>query len=127
VYYHMTPNGPSMIAPSAIAPDGTGTGAYVPFSNPGDQVFFTPPGLQPGTLGPRSFYGPGYFNLDLALQKRFNITERQSLEFRAVAINALNHPAFGFGNQSINDTNFGFNAFQLNTPRSLQLRLHYRF
>ena len=127
VYYHMTPNGPSMIAPSAIAPDGTGTGLTVPFTQPADQVFFDPPSGQPGTLGPRSFYGPGYFNLDLALQKRFKITERQSLEFRAVAINALNHPAFGFGNQNIDFSNFGLNAFQLNTPRSFQLRLHYRF
>jgi len=133
VSYHMTGNGPSMIASSAIAPNGTGTGydastgAYVPFANSPDQVFFDPAAGQPGTLGPRSFYGPGYFNLDLALQKRFRITERQSLEFRCVAINALNHPAFGFFNQYIDIPGFGLGAAQINYSRSLQLRLYYRF
>jgi outer membrane receptor protein involved in Fe transport len=127
VYYHMTPNGPSMIKSTAIAPDGTGTGLYVPFANPANEVFFDPAAGQPGSLGPRSFYGPGYFNLDLALQKRFRITEGQSLEFRCVAINALNHPVFGFGSQNIDSTGFGLNAAQIGSSRSLQLRLYYRF
>jgi hypothetical protein len=44
-----------------------------------------------------------------------------------VAINALNHPAFGFFNQYIDIPGFGLGAAQINYSRSLQLRLYYRF
>ena len=48
-----------------------------------------------GTLGNcpvSSERGPGLKNVDFALSKFFPITERQSLEFRAEAINAFNTP-----------------------------------
>jgi hypothetical protein len=44
---------------------------------------------------PRNFfYGPGRVNLDLALAKKTNITERVDLEFRAEAFNVFNHTEF---------------------------------
>jgi hypothetical protein len=120
VSYHMTGNGPSIISPSAIAA--------------GD-FFASPTG--PGFLGPRSFYGPDTFDLDLGLQKRFRITERQSLEVRGVAINALNHPSFGFNNQvlcssfsssgCVANTSFGLSAYPVYPPRTVQLSAYYHF
>ncbi len=44
---------------------------------------------------PRNFfYGPGRVNLDLALAKKTNITEKVDLEFRAEAFNLFNHTEF---------------------------------
>jgi hypothetical protein len=38
--------------------------------------------------------GPGIKQVDLGLSKKFMITERQNVEFRAEAINAFNSPIF---------------------------------
>jgi hypothetical protein len=128
VSLHLTGYGPSIIASSAINPaNGSGVG----FAN---QVFFVPPPGSPGFLGPRSFYGPGSFDLDLGIQKRFRITERQSFELRGVAVNVLNHPSFGFGDQSISSAAFGgssaagrANVFTVFPARTIQLSAYYRF
>jgi hypothetical protein len=47
-----------------------------------------------GNLGRYTARGPGYWQIDTALEKRMLLTERVSLKFRAEAFNALNHPAF---------------------------------
>jgi len=44
-----------------------------------------------GTLQRNAFRGPGLVNLDLALEKKTNLTERIQLNFRAEFFNALNH------------------------------------
>jgi hypothetical protein len=47
-----------------------------------------------GTMGRNPLRGPGINNWDLSLTKRTNITERQSIEFRAEFFNAWNHAQF---------------------------------
>jgi len=47
-----------------------------------------------GTLGRNAFRGPGINNWDLSLVKKTNITERQSIEFRAEFFNTWNHTQF---------------------------------
>jgi len=47
-----------------------------------------------GNLGRYIANGPGMFEIDSSLQKRFKITERLALNFRAAAYNLLNHPVF---------------------------------
>ena len=61
----------------------------------GTQSFFCipPPGSN-GNQGRNMFSAPNYFNLDLGITKRFNISERWNLQFRAEFFNALNHPNF---------------------------------
>ncbi|MGI8742616.1 MAG: carboxypeptidase regulatory-like domain-containing protein [Bryobacteraceae bacterium] len=44
--------------------------------------------------GRNIFRAAAYWNLDLSLIKRFSITERVRLQFRAEAFNVLNHPNF---------------------------------
>jgi len=44
--------------------------------------------------GRNIFRAAPYWNMDLSLAKRFDITERVKLQFRAEAFNALNHPNF---------------------------------
>jgi hypothetical protein len=47
-----------------------------------------------GSLGRNIATGPRAFEIDSSLQKRFRITERLALSFRAAAFNLLNHPEF---------------------------------
>jgi hypothetical protein len=47
-----------------------------------------------GNLGRYIANGPGAFEIDSSLQKRFHISERVALNFRAAAFNLLNHPEF---------------------------------
>jgi hypothetical protein len=47
-----------------------------------------------GNLGRYIANGPGMYEIDSSLQKRFRITERLRLNFRAAAYNVLNHPIF---------------------------------
>jgi hypothetical protein len=57
-------------------------------------AFEGPVGFQ---IGPRnSFRGPGFFNVDLGLAKKFEVyADKANLMFRADAFNAFNHPNFG--------------------------------
>jgi len=48
-----------------------------------------------GNLGKNTLIGPGLFDLDFALKKQFDLTERANLQFRAEFFNILNHPNFG--------------------------------
>ncbi len=74
-----------------------------------------------------SIEGPGYFNLDLSLQKHFVITERVGLQFRSEFFNALNHtnlgnPGTGFGSPS-----FGVISSTVGEARSIQFGLRLDF
>ena len=46
--------------------------------------------------------GPMYWNSDLAVSKKFKITERKELEFRASAFNFMNHGLLSFTNGDSN-------------------------
>ncbi len=57
-----------------------------------------------GTWGNEGRYlanGPGMYEIDSSLQKRFRLTERLALDFRAAAYNLLNHPIFSTPSGSI--------------------------
>jgi hypothetical protein len=47
-----------------------------------------------GNLGRNIATGPGAFEIDSSLQKKFRVTERLSPSLRAAAFNLLNHPEF---------------------------------
>jgi hypothetical protein len=96
-------------------------------------------------IGPRnSLRGPHYFNADLGLAKAFPITsERTTLNFRADAFNALNHPNFdvpannvynGLDQQDVTSSTFGTISYTIEPPgnlnngaRVLQLSLRLEF
>jgi hypothetical protein len=78
-----------------------------------------------GNCAVGSFTGPGLQAVDFSVSKSFHIVESQSLQFRAEAINALNHPILNAPNSSIGP-NFGLvNASQ--GERNLQFALKYMF
>ncbi len=49
---------------------------------------------QRGNLGRNTMIGPGLVNVDFSLVKSFDVSEGKSLQFRAEAFNAPNHPNF---------------------------------
>jgi Carboxypeptidase regulatory-like domain len=77
-------------------------------------------------------YGPGFWDLDLALLKDFKMPwEGHKLQFRTDAINVFNHVNFSSpgGNTAllINPNPFGSITSDVNGPRVLQLGLRYIF
>ncbi len=72
-----------------------------PFISNGDRRYFLNPAAfsipQPGeygNLGRWALHGPGLSQLDLTLQKRFNLGERMNIEFRSEIYNLLNRANF---------------------------------
>lgn len=61
-----------------------------------------------GSAGRNNLRGPGFFNMDLGLFRTFRITENVKLQFRAEALNALNHANFSNPQADINNSNFGY-------------------
>ena len=72
-----------------------------------------------------SYTGPGLQAVDFSVSKSFTIVEHQSLQFRAEAINALNHPILAAPNSSIGNTFGLINNAQ--GERNLQFALKYSF
>ena len=80
-----------------------------------------------GTLGRNTFEGPGFWNVDFGLQKRFRITENHRLTLQANAFNIFNHTNFGVPVGNMASTNFGRSTFTVGTPRVIQLAIRYDF
>ncbi len=99
-------------------------------------AFATPAKLTWGNLGRNVARGPGYYEIDTALQKDIPLTERLKLEFCAEAFNLLNHPIFGDPDSDVSDGpgEFGVVTSQLNSgatgigsSRRLQFMLRLEF
>jgi len=95
------------------------------YSNPAQGSF--------GSCGVSTLRGPGLDNVDLSIQRDFPTFRGQKLEFRAEAMNALNHPIFsapdvycqgGAGNSCY--TNFGI-IWSTQGERNIQFAMKYSF
>jgi hypothetical protein len=77
-------------------------------------------------IGRNTFQAPGYWNLDLGIAKKFDLTERFKLNFRMEMFNALNHPNFdnprdaSVGSPSIRSSVFAQSCCQTVAPPSTQ-------
>ncbi len=90
-------------------------------------AFSFPTGQQ---LGNRNILrGPHFSNWDMALVKKFDLgSERYSLQFRAEAYNAFNHPNFALpSNGFANPLAFGVISSTVGDPREMQFALIFRF
>ncbi|MFZ0633219.1 MAG: TonB-dependent receptor [Acidobacteriaceae bacterium] len=146
----------NVLMPSSyVAPDGA-TGTERPDLVKG--VSLTPPGgrtvaewinaaafaTPAGEFGtaPRDLYpGPGTWQIDLAADKTFSLTERSRLEFRSEFYNVFNHPQLGQPQSTFNPSNttgFGSIINTVNTvspvtpvgsgtPREMQFALRFEF
>ncbi len=71
-------------------------------------VFTNPGYLKFGNLARNAFFGPGFYNVDLAAQKNFNITERFTGQFRTDFFNVLNHQNFDLPHTTIDASDAGY-------------------
>jgi hypothetical protein len=79
-----------------------------------------------GNLGRNALRGPGLANLDMGIFKDFPVTEKQSLQFRAEAFNALNRTNLGTPVTRLASPAFG-RIQSAGSARIVQLGLKYRF
>ena len=87
-----------------------------------------------GNLGRYIATGPGMFEIDGSLQKRFRITERLALNFRAAAYNLVNHPVFKNPSSTFGSGSFGritsivnSGAVGTGAPRRIEFMLRAEF
>jgi hypothetical protein len=83
-------------------------------------------GARFGNVGRNTLRGPGFFETDLSVYRTFFITERVQFQFRAEALNALNHANFANPNSDINNANFGFITATTGPYQSRQWRFGAR-
>ena len=97
-------------------------------------AFSTPANGTWGNLGRYIATGPRNYEIDTGLQKRFRVTERLALNFRAAAFNLLNNPQWSNPSGNTSSSNFGKITSILNTgatgtgaPRRLEFMLRAEF
>jgi len=79
-----------------------------------------------GNAGRSSLEAPGYFDVDAALVRYFNITERHRVELRFEFFNLFNHVNFQAPDNIVTDATFGQILSDV-SPRILQFALKYSF
>ena len=107
------------------------------FCTAGTKDALYPGGTCPSGFGdvPRNFLqGPGFWQSDWALSKRFRVTEQVQIQFRAEMFNAFNRAEFANPNGLISASDFGRIYLPLNTtpigigtPRQFQFLLKLQF
>ena len=86
-----------------------------------------------GNVGHNTLTGPGLTTLDFSVFKTFPFSEAKHLQFRAEFFNVLNHPNFGFANNTVFQTSgtvnptFGKITSTSTTSRQIQFALKFEF
>jgi len=68
-------------------------------------AFANVPGARLGTMGFNTLRGPSQANWDLGIYRKFKLSERYTLEFRALSFNFTNAPPFDVPDGEMGDTN----------------------
>jgi hypothetical protein len=127
-----------------LAPGGKRLNNSVDAARPACKGPFCPaPAGQQGNLGRNSLRGFPFNQIDFALRRQFNLTERVHLQFRAEAFNIFNHPNFALPENSLTSALFGRSTrtfatglsggaglnplYQVGGPRSMQFALRLGF
>jgi hypothetical protein len=107
-------SGQGLDRPNVILPDQVyGPKALTNYLNPaafqcaGSNAACTTFSGQFGNLGRNTIYGPGSINWDMALSRKFKLTERWALSFRADFFNILNHANWGNPGNNVTNATFG--------------------
>jgi hypothetical protein len=82
-----------------------GVGTHTTWFDP--SVFTQPAAGTFGNIGRNAFTGPGLFNLDASLFRKFPIREKITAELRVESFNFTNTPKFNNPNGDITSPNFG--------------------
>ena len=93
-------------------------------------AFTTPAFGEFGTLGRNTLRGPGLFNLDFSVSRKFPLNDARSLQFRAEFFNLTNHPNFGLPDPNFSGqptSTFGIIGSTVTPARQIQFGLRYDF
>jgi hypothetical protein len=110
---------------------GADTNYYFTTTDSSGKLLFTQPAA--GTFNHQQgirdlIYNPGFNNVNMGLFKKFAITERTGLQFRAEAFDVFNHPNWGGVNTDPTNLNtFGKVTGKTGDVRNLQLSLRAYF
>ncbi len=80
-----------------------------------------------GNTGINWLRGPGFWDMDLGLTKRFELPESMSMEFRSMFYNAFNHPNFGNPSNTLTSPTFGSITSTASDPRVIEFGLKILF
>lgn len=88
-----------------------------------------------GNVGRNTLRGPGFFNVDLSLNKNWKLTEKTQLQFRGELYNIFNHPNLGVpaaqlynaSGQALGTAGLITNTILLNSMRQIQFGLKLLF
>jgi hypothetical protein len=80
-----------------------------------------------GTSGRNIMRGPSVVRFDASLFRRFALSERFSLQFRAEGFNVMNHAQFSNPGNSVGSANFGMITSALPVERQIRLGLRLGF
>lgn len=108
-------NDPSITQPCA-AGQSNGVCAYAAQSN-----------TNFGDVRTGSLRAPGFFNVDMALQKSFLVYKENHVDFRADFFNAFNIASYGNPDNTMTDATFGQITSTRSTERHIQFELKYAF
>jgi len=121
-----TRNMPNINGPFRVLGNIGGAGLWFDTS-----VFSAPPNGVEGNVGRNILSGPGFFNMDFSVFRKFRITERIGSEFRFEAYNFTNTPQYALPNTVLGNANFGrvtgLLGDSVGNPRSMQLGLRITF
>jgi hypothetical protein len=97
-------------------------------------AFSAPPSNTLGNVGRNVLHGPHLFDIDLSVFRKFRVTERVRLEFRAESYNLSNTPWFDRPDSNFSDAAFGqvttaqgTQSVKVNMNRTLQGSLRLTF
>jgi hypothetical protein len=119
-----TPNRPNIVPGQSIALP-RGVRSTDEFFN--TAAFSTPAPYTYGNAGRDTIMGPGNNIFDFALNRRFQVHEGHTIQFRAEGFNAFNHPNWGIPGGNPDFGPFFGRLFTSGDPRRLQFALRYDF
>lgn len=109
-------------------------------------AFSTPTVARQGTLGRNALRGFGAWQINFGVHRKFSLSERLSMQFRAEIFNLLNHPNFADPINTLTNTSFGVSTqtlaqslgsggtsgglsplYQIGGPRSIQFGLRIQY
>jgi len=122
------PQRPNQVLPDVTASDrgqGCLPGPCVSWFNPAAVAL--PAAATYGNMGVGSLRGPGFWEWDQTISRKFQLDERRQVEFRAEAFNVTNSVRLGTPNASLSGGQFGRITSSAGGPRIMQFALKYIF
>lgn len=89
-------------------------------------AFSLPGAFSFGNAPRNNVVGPGFVDLDVSLQKQWQLREAMDLQFRVNVYNFVNHPNFNLPGRIFGTSNFGVIP-SAQDPREMQFALKFEF